>query len=76
VVARVVQRVDLLTATRFVHEAVSSKVDLVATDESNIYDRVSERRIQESVNHSLGEYVRGEAGWNPDYLEKIIRRTA
>ncbi len=60
VVARVVKHVDILTATRFVNEAVSTKVDLVATDESPIYNRLSERRIHESVTHSRGEYVRGE----------------
>jgi transposase-like protein len=60
VVARVVAKVDILTATRFVNEAVSTKVDLVATDESSVYNRVSERRIHESVNHSAREYVRGE----------------
>ncbi len=60
VVARVVAAVDLLTATRFVNEAVSTKVDLVATDESNIYNRVSERSAHEFVTHSRGEYIRGE----------------
>jgi transposase-like protein len=60
VVAHVVSKVDILTATRFVAEAVSTKVDLVATDESPVYNRVSEKRIHESVNHSAGEYVRGE----------------
>jgi transposase-like protein len=59
VVARMVRNVDILTATRFVAETVSTKVDLVATDESSVYNRVSERRIHESVNHSRGEYVRG-----------------
>jgi hypothetical protein len=60
VVARVVKHVDLLTATRFVNEAVSTKVDLVATAESRIYNRETERRVHESVIHSRGEYVRGE----------------
>jgi hypothetical protein len=59
VVARMVRNVDILTATRFVAETVSTKVDLVATDESGVYNRVGERRIHESVNHSRGEYVRG-----------------
>jgi transposase-like protein len=59
VVARMVRNVDILTATRFVAETVSTKVDLVATDESGVYNRVSERRIHETVNHSRGEYVRG-----------------
>ena len=54
-----VRNVDILTATRFVAETVSTKVDLVATDKSGVYNRVGERRIHESVNHSRREYVRG-----------------
>jgi len=60
VVARVVANVDTLTSMKFVNEAVSSKVDLIATDESNVYNWVIEKTFHESVNHSKGEYVRGE----------------
>ena len=60
VVARVVSKVDTLTSMKFVREAVSTKVDLIATDESNIYNWVIEKTFHESVNHSKGEYVRGE----------------
>jgi transposase-like protein len=57
VVARVVAQVDTKTATAFVNEAVSEKVDLVATDESGVYHRIS--RPHEFVTHERGEYVRG-----------------
>jgi len=59
VVARVVAHVDTDTADRFVAAAVSEKVDLVATDESGVYHRVSKTRKHETVNHNRGEYVRG-----------------
>jgi IS1 family transposase len=60
VVARVVSNVDMMTAMKFVREAVSTKVDLVATDESNVYNWMIEHYWHESVNHSKEEYVRGE----------------
>jgi transposase-like protein len=60
VVARVVQNVDILTAMKFVREAVSTQVDLVATDEAAVYDWMIENYWHESVNHSKDEYVRGE----------------
>jgi transposase-like protein/IS1 family transposase len=60
VVARVVNNVDTMTAMKFVREAVSTKVDLVATDDSNVYNWMIENYWHESVNHSKDEYVRGE----------------
>jgi transposase-like protein len=60
VVARVVKNVDTLTTMKFVREAVSTKVDLVATDEAPVYDWMIENYWHESVNHSRDEYVRGE----------------
>ncbi len=59
VVARVVSHVDAQTANYFVNEAVSEKVDLVATDESGVYHRINRHRPHEFVRHSRGEYVRG-----------------
>jgi transposase-like protein len=44
VVARVVNHVDTETADAFVNNAVAEKVDLVATDESGVYHRISRRR--------------------------------
>lgn len=60
VVARVVHHVDTATADAFVNEAVSEKVDLVATDESGVYHLVNKKRPHQFVTHGRGEYVRGE----------------
>jgi transposase-like protein len=59
VVARVIAHVDAKTASAFVNEAVAEKVDLVATDESGVYHRISRHRPHEFVTHERGEYVRG-----------------
>ena len=59
VVARVVERVDTITADAFVNEAVSEKVALVATDEFGVYHRINRKRPHQFVTHSRGEYVRG-----------------
>ena len=44
-------------------QAVSEKVDLLATDENPAYDYV-DQRAHEKVKHSAGEYVRGEVHTN------------
>jgi transposase-like protein len=59
VVARVVNHVDTDTANAFVNTAVAEKVDLVATDESGVYHRISRTRPHQWVTHGRGEYVRG-----------------
>jgi transposase-like protein len=59
VVARVIAHIDTKTATAFVNEAVAEKVDLVATDESGVYHKISRHRPHEFVTHDRGEYVRG-----------------
>jgi transposase-like protein len=59
VVARVVSHVDTDTADSFVHTAIAEKVDLVATDESGVYHRISRTRPHQWVTHGRGEYVRG-----------------
>jgi transposase-like protein len=59
VVARVVAHVDTKAATTFVNEAVAEKIDLVATDESGVYYRISHHHPHEFVTHERGEYVRG-----------------
>ncbi len=60
VVARVLNRVDSQTLSEFVLETVSTRVSLISTDEHRGYDRLSvDGWPHESVNHSGGEYVRG-----------------
>lgn len=60
VVAQVVEHVDQKTLNSFVQETISDKVDLVATDEHSGYDKLRKQGFpHETVNHSEGEYVRG-----------------
>jgi len=60
VVARCLSNVTQETASEFIRQAVSEKVDLVATDESGVYARLAKTGMPHaSVNHSRGEYVRG-----------------
>jgi transposase-like protein len=58
-VARVVAKTAINVADAFVEQAVPERVDLMATNESGLYNRVGKKRRHESVNHLRGEYVRG-----------------
>jgi transposase-like protein len=59
-VARALRNVDQDSAEFFVRNAVSEKVDLVATDESALYLGLKKKGFtHESVRHTPGEYVRG-----------------
>ncbi len=61
VVCKMIEQADWDTYDKFVREAVSNKVSLVATDDSYHYrdlERMGYRH--RSVNHSAQEYVRGE----------------
>jgi transposase-like protein len=60
-VARAVESVNQGVAEAFIREAVSDKVDLVATDESALYAALNRKKIakHEAVHHGAGEYVRG-----------------
>jgi predicted RNA-binding Zn-ribbon protein involved in translation (DUF1610 family) len=58
VVARVVAHTDAATLHGFIREAVSTKVDLLATDDARGYMGL-QGYPHESVRHSQGEYVVG-----------------
>ena len=59
-VARAVESVNQGVAEAFIREAVSDKVDLVATDESALYAGLRRKGMKhEAVHHGAGEYVRG-----------------
>ena len=60
-VARAVKSVNQGVAEAFIREAVSDKVNLVATDESALYAALNRKGIakHETVYHGAGEYVRG-----------------
>ena len=60
VIAKVIDSVDAMTLSEFVLDTVSGKVSLIATDESRGYALLkADKWPHKSVNHSRGEYVRG-----------------
>ncbi|MGB9364936.1 MAG: IS1595 family transposase [Xanthobacteraceae bacterium] len=58
VVARVLASVTAKAAESFVREVVSDKVSLLATDESRVYDKLTDYPHQ-TVVHAAGRYVVG-----------------
>lgn len=75
VVARVVAHVDTDTADQFIEQAISEKVDLVATDESGVYHRINRKRPHQTVSHERGEYVRGNVHTqNIDGFWSLLKR--
>ncbi len=56
VVARVIQNADTETLNRFIREAVSEKVSLIATDDHPGYRKLKNHG---TVRHSAGQYVNG-----------------
>jgi transposase-like protein len=64
VVAMTIANTDTATLTRFVRQAVSDKVDLVATDEHSGYRYLKWVLAHEAISHSTGEYVRGNVHTN------------
>ena len=63
VVARVLERVSRKAAEGFVRQMVSEKVSLLATDESLVYDNLTEY-AHGTVNHSARRYVVGAVHTN------------
>jgi len=59
VVARVIRNTDISTMQEFVREAVSTKVDLLASDEHAGYVGLAKDYPHKSVRHTKGEYVVG-----------------
>ena len=75
VVCRVIERVDGAALTKFVNEAVSNRVSLVATDEANLYKSLPGFMPHETVNHSKGEHVRGNVHTaNLDSFWSLLKR--
>jgi transposase-like protein len=61
VVCQMIEKTDLRTLSKFVKETVSDKVSLVATDQFPGYLWLKPMKYpHQSVDHSAGEYVRGE----------------
>jgi transposase-like protein len=63
VIARALSRVTIDAAQQFVREMVSDKVSLLATDESFVYDGLTEYPRQ-AVKHSAKQYVVGAVHTN------------
>lgn len=64
VVARVIGDMTAPTKAGFVREVVSEKVSLLATDSDHAYRYVKRGLPHKVVNHSQGEYVRGNVHTN------------
>jgi transposase-like protein len=75
VTCRVLDRVTGTKMDEFVRRTVSDKVSLVATDEHQGYARLDQRFPHETVNHTAGEYVRGEVHTaNLDAFWSLVKR--
>jgi len=59
VVCQIIENTDRQTMSRFVRQAVSDNVSLVATDEHMGYARLKRQFPHETVNYAKGEYVAG-----------------
>lgn len=64
VVCQMIEAADTKTLDKFVRKTVSSKVDLVATDEASGYRNLSDGYRHLTVGHMYGEYVRGNVHTN------------
>jgi transposase-like protein len=59
VVARVIDRADKATLTKFIHETVSHHVSLLVTDELGSYKFLGRKYPHRVIQHSAGQYVHG-----------------
>jgi transposase-like protein len=60
VVCQMIEATEAKTLEGFVDKTVADRVSLVATDELQTYKRLGRKRPHDFVNHTAGEYVRGE----------------
>jgi transposase-like protein len=61
VVCQIIEDTNTETLEGFVRQAVSDKVELIATDQYTGYRRLGSKGFRhETVDHNKGEYVRGE----------------
>ena len=64
VVCQVIERADTATFDWLVHETVSDKVNLIATDDNKAYGNVGLNCPHGIVRHAAGEYVHGTVHTN------------
>jgi transposase-like protein len=75
VVCQVIEATDAKTLDGFVDSTVADRVSMVATDEHQGYRRIGQKRPHETVDHTAGEYVRGEIHTtNIDSFWSLIKR--
>jgi len=75
VVCQVIEATDAKTLDGFVDSTVADRVSMVATDEHKGYRRIGSKRPHGTVDHSAGEYVRGEIHTaNIDSFWSLIKR--
>jgi ribosomal protein L19E len=77
VTARVIEKMDYRTAQRFVRDTLADNVSLVATDQHQTYKFMyfGKNAKHETVNHSKGEYVRGQVHTaNLDAFWSLLKR--
>jgi transposase-like protein len=75
VVAQIIENADRTTMTDFVRKTVSEKVSLVATDEHKGYGRLHRQFPHQTVQHAIGEYVRGNVHTaNLDSFWSLLKR--
>lgn len=60
VVCRIIENLSRDTLEQFIAETVSSKVELLATDDYVGYGKLNRKYPHQTVEHQIGEYVRGE----------------
>jgi transposase-like protein len=75
VVCEIIENTDRVTLSNFVRKAVDARVSLVATDDHTGYARLKREFPHQSVNHSQGEYVRGNVHTaNLDSFWSLLKR--
>ena len=77
VTAQIIEKLDAPTASKFVRETIANAVTLVATDDHDMYQGVQwgPLRTHQSVNHTKGEYVRGQVHTaNLDAFWSLLKR--
>lgn len=75
VVCQIIENTDRQTLSNFVRQTVSEGVSLVATDEHMGYARLKREFPHQTVNHSKGEYVRGNVHTaNLDSFWSLLKR--
>lgn len=75
VVCQIIENTDRHTLSNFVRQTVSDKVSLLATDDFTGYSRLKREFPHETVNHTSGEYVRGNVHTsNLDSFWSLLKR--